>query len=505
MIRVRHGVDWALRAAVVAICLVLLSPGIPIRGQSLWDPGRPPGPDSLSPPAARPTRLGAPEATPDREAIVADVRIVGNQFMSAAKVRSYLKTRPGRPFDAEVVQADVRRLVSRGLFRDVRTFTEQTPQGTVVTFEVFERPTIRHIEFIGNLGMNKKFLLKQSDLKIGDSLNYYAVEEARRKIEDTYTERGYQRVQVTVLEGMEPRDQGVVFRIHEGPKARVLGVRMVGNTIASDARLKTQIKSKAGFLYLFGGAVQQNKIDEDIERLTGYYRGLGYFHAKVGKELAFDSSGKWLTITFIINEGPRYRLRSVSFVGNERFEDQKLVELTGLGSGQFFNLAQMNADLRALRDLYGSEGYVYADIQADPRFLEEPGVLDLVYDITEGDQYRVGEITVEIQGDHPHTRQSVVLNRRGHLQPGDIVDVRAVRSWETRLQRSQLFAHEPHRGVSPHVKIVPPQFSEPVPATAARPREGTRRLPTARGQNPRSGGSLPAAGPNGQESRSWHR
>ena len=44
----------------------------------------------------------------------------------------------------------------------------------------------------------------------------------------------------------------------------------------------------------------------------------------------------------------------------------------------------MNTDLQWLKDLYGSQGYVFADIQAEPVFLEEPGKIDLVYHIDEG-------------------------------------------------------------------------------------------------------------------------
>jgi outer membrane protein insertion porin family len=505
MIRVCHDVVPMLRAFTPVLGLVLLVPALTAQGQSFLDRGGPPRPDPLRPPPVRPPAYADAEPSPDPGTIIGDVRIVGNQAISAAKVRSYLKTRPGRPFDPEVVQSDVRQLVSRGLFRDVRTYTQHTPQGLVVTFQVFERPTVNYIKFVGNVGLREKLLLRESGLKVGEALNYYAVDEARRKLEELYEGRGYRRAHVTVLEGMHPRDQGVVFRVHEGPLARVAKVNVVGNTIASDARIKTQVKSKPGFLYLIGGAVEQSKIDEDIERLTAYYRGLGYFHAKVGRELKYDSSGKWLTVTFVINEGPRYRLRNVTFIGNDNFDDQELDELTGMEQGQFFNQAQMNADVRALRDVYGSKGYVYADIQAEPRFLEEPGVLDLVYNISEGDQYRVGEITVNIQGDNPHTRQSVVLNRRGDLQPGDIVDVRAVRAWEIRLQRSQLFAHEPQQGVTPQVKIVPPRYEDPVPATAARPARGTQRLPTVRGQDPGSASGWSTADSNIFSPRSWLR
>jgi len=505
MNRVCHDAASVLRAITLVLGLVLLLQAPTVRAQPFMGRGGAPRPDPLQPPPVRAPAIADAQTSPEPGTIIEDVRIVGNQAISAAKVRSYLKTRPGRPFDPEMVQTDVRQLVSRGLFRDVRTFTQQTPQGLVVTFQVFERPTVNYVKFVGNQGLGEKLLLRESGLKVGDALNYYAVDEARRKLEELYAGRGYSRAELSVLEGMNPRDQGVVFRIHEGPLARVAKVNVVGNTIASNARIKTQIKSKPGFFYVIGGAVEQSKIDEDIERLTAYYRGLGYFHAKVGRELKYDSAGKWLTITFVINEGPRYRLRNVSFVGNANFDDEELSELTGLEKDQFFNQAQMNADLRALRDVYGSKGYVYADIQAEPRFLEEPGVLDLVYNISEGDQYRVGEITVNIQGDNPHTRQSVVLNRRGHLQPGDIVDVRAVRAWELRLQRSQLFAHEPQQGITPQVKIVPPRYAEPVPSTAARPTRGTQRLPTVRGQNPGPAPPASAADSNTSSPRSWLR
>jgi outer membrane protein insertion porin family len=503
MVRARH-LDYRVLCAVTAILCVVLLTAVPrAPAQSFPGPGGAPDPFSQRPPGLRPPASPEIAESCEYKGPIADVRIEGNQGISTAKIRSYLKTRPGRPFDPETVQADVRHLLSRGSFRDVRTFTQNTPAGIVVTFHVFERPTIHHIEFVGNRGIREKMLLKEADLEVGEALNYYAVDEARRKLETFYQGRGYSRAQVNVLEGTDPRDRGVVFRVHEGPLSRVFRVRFEGNTIASDARLKTQIKSKPGFLYVFGGEVEQGKIDEDIERLTAYYRSLGYFQAKVGREISFDSSQKWVTITFIVNEGRRYRVRNVAFVGNERFPDAELQQLTETEAGQFFHLAQMNGDLKALRDLYGSQGYVYADIQADPRFLEEPGQLDLVYNIREGEQYRVGEILVEIEGDNPHTRQTVVLNRRGHLQPGDIIDVRAVRDWERRLQASQLFAHQPHLGITPHIKIVPPESQELGSETASRSRRGMRRLPTVRGQNPSSGRSPLGRSMVDELTRSW--
>jgi outer membrane protein insertion porin family len=260
-------------------------------------------------------------------------------------------------------------------------------------------------------------------------------------------------------------------------------VDFVGNTIASDARLKTQIQSKPGFLwYLFGGKVDRAKIDEDIDRLTNYYRSLGFFAARIGRELRYSESGHWLNVTFVIDEGPRYVVRSASVLGNEKFDTDALTNMLELKSGLFFNSDKMNRDLNILRDLYGSQGHIFADIKADPRFLEEPGQLDLVYTIQEGEQYRVGRINVHIEGEYPHTRQNVVLNRIS-LQPGDIVDIRKIRDSERRLKASQLFVNEPARGVTPRIEVRPPElrdFAGSMAGGAGSPRRSSHY----RGQSP---------------------
>jgi outer membrane protein insertion porin family len=401
-----------------------------------------------------------PNSTHTPPALVAGVRVTGNETTPMSVIQPQLKTRRDREFDPNIVQADVRRLASTGRFRDVRTYTQETPEGIIVTFEVFERPTIRYIRYLGNRNISDKALTKQDGLEVGDSLNRYAVEEARRKIEEFYQSKGFSKTQVSVLEGDQPQDRGAVFIINEGALERIAAVRFRGNTIASDSRLKTLIKSKPGFLwYLFGGKVDRRQIDEDIQRLTAYYRGLGFFNARIGRELDISDSGQWMMITFVIDEGPRYVIRNVAVVGNQKFASPALLDQLELKSGDYFHLAKLNRDASTLRDIYGGEGHFFADIVADPRFLEEPGHLDLVYNIEEGAVWHAGKINIHIKGEHPHTRETVVLNRMS-IRPGDKIDTREVSASERRLKFSQLFHIDPTTGASPQVVIRPPELQE---------------------------------------------
>lgn len=405
---------------------------------------------------------------------VVDVQIQGASYIPADEYLRRLKTRKNRKYDADDVQADVEELHRLKIVQSVRSFINQTPNGIVVTYRVFERPFITKVQYIGNRAFPDRRLEKLTGIAKGKPLDVVAVKMAKRQIEDFYHSKGFPRTQVEVLSGHERSHREVTFLVHEDEKRTIRSVKFEGNTIDSDGRLKTYIKSKPPIVGLFGGNYQKVEVEQDVQRLTAYYRSLGYFYAKVDREIIFDRSGSKVDLRFIISEGPRYVVQSVSFIGNEKYDPQKLNELVRSESNQYYDARRLQADLTKLRDLYGSQGYISVNIQAEPRLYEEPGKLDLVFNIDEGPQYRVGDIRVHIDGDYGVTRQTVILDRLG-LHKGDVVDVRKVRSAERRLAASQLFTGARNDGPPPKIVVKPrDDFSSLAKKTD----------PTFRGQSP---------------------
>lgn len=407
---------------------------------------------------------------------VVEIRIEGNKTIPTSQILDQLQTRVGRPFDPMLVQRDIRKLASKSWFVAIEPYYEKSPEGRIVILRVTERPTIRYVEYLGNRGIRNKKLNKETGLKIGGSVDPYAIEEARRKIESLYHRSGYNDAQVTILEGNKATDQGAVFVINEGKSQRIWKVEFVGNTFVSGRRLKTQIQSKPPVAYVFKGFVDRDVIDGDVDRLTAYYRAFGFFQAKVGRKLEFNEKGNWMTLTFVINEGPRYDVRNVSFMGNELFADKSLETGMKLNPGNAFEQAKMNDDVEWLKEVYGSQGYIFADVRAEPVFLEEPGQIDLVYHLEEGKRWRVGRIIVHIDGDNPHTRVQTALNRLS-LRPGQVVDIREVKASERRLQASSLFLTDPVRGIAPKITYRIRELGDQEIATDS-------SEPTFRGQSP---------------------
>jgi outer membrane protein insertion porin family len=357
----------------------------------------------------------------------------------------------------------------------------------VVIFELVDRPRINSIEFLGNRGFADKKLLKTVGLKVGEPLNTYEVEEGRRKLEEHYRTKGYPKAVIGILEGDQPEDQAVVYVVSEGYLQRIASVTFEGNTFASDGQLKTKVESKPGFLWLFlRGKFDRQKLDADVEKITAYYRDFGYFRARVSRQLEFDENGQWVDVKFIIDEGQRYNVRSVSIVGNQKkkMRSEPLLEALDLKDGKPYNRLEMDKDLQLIKDLYGSQGHIFTDAVAEPRFLEEPGQIDLVYKIQEGEPFRVGQINVHIAGEFPHTRRNVVLNRLS-VRPGDLIDIREIRNSERRLRASQLFESEATGGEPPKIVVRPPELKDSALV-------GYGGDPAVRGQSPDPAPGLPA-------------
>ena len=265
------------------------------------------------------------------------------------KISPFIKTRPGRPLDKTTVEDDVKRMMKSHQFISVEPRYERTPAGgIVIIFHVVERPIIRHLRIYGS-SKSEKTLAKKAGLKVGDPLDPYAVEEARTKLEEYLHSKAYSQASVTIIEGTRPGDTGVRMMVNEGLKQKIWSVSFEGNTVAPDdgrSADSDSIQSKPGILWLIKGeVVHYDRISEDQRRLTDYYRGLGFFRARVGHEWVYNEKQSWMTLTFHIDEGPRYVVNSVSVIGNSEVESEQLTKDLKLTGGDFFDQSKLTKDI----------------------------------------------------------------------------------------------------------------------------------------------------------------
>jgi outer membrane protein insertion porin family len=391
--------------------------------------------------------------------LVKGIQIVGNQSVSQHKILSHMQTRQDRNFDEKQLWADIHELYRTDLFRKITPLVSDYQDGVVVRLEIVEQPTVTEVVFHGNTRLEDKMLQKHAGISAGDPVNPFSVDMARQRLLDLYHEKGMNQAAIEVVKGNRVGDRQVYFEISEGPLERIWSINFVGNVVFSSAVLKTKIKSndsRGGLTAYMGNIANRQQIDDDKNGLVVFYRSLGYFKARVDYRIDYYGSGEYLDVTFVIDEGPQFDVRNVSVVGNKFFSTDILMAALELKPGEPFKLIKMTKDQRRLRnEYYGREGFVYVDITPEPRYIEDSDEIDIVYRITEGEQYFAGPINVHIEGDSSHTRHNVVLSMMG-IREGQKIDLAELEASERRLGFSQIFETNPTMGEPPRVEVRPP-------------------------------------------------
>lgn len=391
------------------------------------------------------------------DAIVLDVKVVGNRNVGIHLISQQLQTRKDRFYDYETVLGDVRRLNDMGSFDHVTFKINEQPGGVEVTFLLNERPMISQVVFHGNRKVNDRELRGRAGLEKNDPLSEFSIESARRRLLDYYHEQGFNQAAIGSSIGIKQDAGAIVFRINEGPKERIADITITGNTIVSESRLKKIIKSRgptAGVLTYIGNVADIDKINKDVDVLASYYHNLGFLTATVGRSIKYDDTGKWVYLSFVINEGPRFKVNNVQIIGNEFITEKSLRARLELKPGDMFNGTVMRRDVGELTYGYGELGFIYADVNPKTVMRDDGNVVDLVYDISEGDRWKVGEIRVNIDGE-PHLMRETTMLNLVDLREGDWIDRRTLETNRRRLERSQLLEVNPQIAEPPDIKVVP--------------------------------------------------
>lgn len=383
---------------------------------------------------------------------IVDIRIEGNATIPGGAIGKYIKSQINRPPVPKQVREDVRSLYKTGWFQTVEPRFRRTERGLVLFFRVTERPMVRKVEYRGNKKLKTKVLNGITGLKPGSPFHVASNRESARRMEARYHEKGYSFAQVKLLKGGSPHDRDVIFDIYEGPKVRVTKVSFTGNEFVRDGVLENKIATKTAWFHFIGGKYDPAKIPDDIAGLKQYYTSLGFFDVKIKENVMFSDDKSNVHMNYIINEGLRYKVRNIVVAGNRVIDEGTLRHDSELNAGDFFNSRHLNRDIDRMKDMYGEQGRVFAKVEAVPRFLEQPGELDLVVEIDEDRVYYIRNINVHIAGDHPHTRETAILNRT-LVHPGDPANSKKIERSRRRLEGSQIVERGPQLG--PRVNIAP--------------------------------------------------
>jgi outer membrane protein insertion porin family len=385
------------------------------------------------PPAAAPAQPAAPaepevviptlppsEAEQVRGQTIVKVDIAGNKRISEDEMVAYLGTmRVGKKFTPEGMSKDVHELYNSGFFDDVEVDLQRADQGVRLRVVVRERPSVKEINFSGASALETTDLTEalSVEVKLGSILSHPAIRRGIQKIRDKYAEKGYFLAEASYeVTPLKNNEVAIKFTIREHEAVTVRRVTFIGNHSIPDDELRDIMLTGQSSILEFGagGPFRQDAFERDVLVINALYYDRGFLSVQVATPrvmLTPDRTG--IEITLSINEGPRYKIRSLRVF--ERDADGKEIEPIGgrralremvrAKPGDFFNRAELAKDLQAVQTLYRDAGYANVDAPPETNLDPDTAEVDVAVPIRRNQLVYFGR--VEIRG-NTKTRDKVI-------------------------------------------------------------------------------------------------
>ncbi len=394
------------------------------------------------------------------EAFVEEVEIRGNRRIPRESVLYYVQSKPNDRFDLSLAQRDLQSIIQMGLFDPLATklYVEDGPRGgKIIIFQVKEYPIIRAIEYRGMKSATESEVLtrfKERRVQVSKESQYDPAKAnaARLVLRELLAEKGHPDAQVSVeVEEISATTVGLVFDVDEGKRVRIKEIDFVGaHDGFSQRRLRGAMKlvKEAGMLSNFSSKdiYFKDKLLDDLERVRYFLGTKGYLQAKLGEPKVeeagkvssglplplFRKSGPGLRISVPIEVGRRYRISKIEEKGVTIFQPGVITLISGMKQGEWVDSKKISENVyKGIKDYYGQFGYIQADVNFIPKFIDktpEEGDVEITLEVDEGRQFTLRRL--EFIG-NTNTRD-VVMRREVLLNEGDAYNKRL---WDLSILR----------------------------------------------------------------------
>ena len=247
--------------------------------------------------------------------------------------------------------------------------------------------TLSRIDVSGNQRMDDESIRILTNLKNGDNVNSETVNSVAKTLQSS----GY-------FEKVDVKQNGNILKINVVEAPVVNMVTVEGNDEIDTDDLKKEIKTKERSSY------DKSIIGGDVQRMLTLYQRKGFFGTKVNpKKIKLDNNR--VNVVFEIKEGHPTYISDIDFAGNKKFRSSTLRgEILSREHAWWRFMTQFDVydedriqyDQQLLHQFYMRNGFLDFKItEAKGTFTENREYYSVKYTVDEGEQYRIGNITID--------------------------------------------------------------------------------------------------------------
>ena len=392
----------------------------------------------------------------------------------------------------------VKKLWEQGLFEDVR-FNITKIVGDQIFLDLYlkERPRLSKFTFNGIKKSDADNIREKIRIVKGDYVTDNLILKTRNIILGYFTEKGYLNATVDVeleRDSIHSNEVTMIINIDRNMKVKIYDIEVHGNTQLTNEQISSALK-KTKEMSIFNpmndlevalyesfraclrvdfpeivNIIQKHIyenvririfkaskfIDEEYQNdklnLITKYNSLGFRDARIIADTVAKHDENTVRINIWIEEGPKYYVRNISWVGNTKYNDQFLSRFLKIKKGDVYDKESLEKALSYdpnggdIRSLYMDDGYLFFDLIPVETRVENDSI-DIEIRMMEGKQATIGKVTITGNtktNDHVALRE--IQTRPGQLFSRD----RLIRSQRQLAQLRYFDAEKLNPAVNPN-------------------------------------------------------
>ena len=307
----------------------------------------------------------------------------------------------------------VKRFWKHGLFSDVKIVANKIENDSIwLEVKLKQRPRISEVNYHGIKKGEREDLEQKLGLKKGFQITPNVLDRTKLVIQKFFDAKGFKNVEVDLVQKDDLAHEGEVIldiNIDKNEKTKIHRIYFNGNEQLSARTLKKAMKKtnekfsfyndwKSSLLEMFSTKkFTTEEYENDKKNIISKYNEFGYRDAVLLADSVVNYDEKKVDIYLSLDEGQKYYLKDIRFVGNTKYATEYLEAVLGMKSGEVYNQKKLeerlHSDEDAVSNVYYNNGYLF--FNADPVETDVTGdSIALEIRIQEGPQATINRVII---------------------------------------------------------------------------------------------------------------
>ncbi|MBR6947516.1 MAG: outer membrane protein assembly factor BamA, partial [Muribaculaceae bacterium] len=360
---------------------------------------------------------------------IAGIRVEGVDNYDENIIIGYSGLAVGQRIDipGDDIKSAAKRFWRQGLFSKVQILVEKIYHDQAwLVFNLRQQPRVSQVNYNGMKSGEKKDIMERLSFQPGSQMTPNIADRIKIIVEKYYANKGFGQAtcEVEQVPDLSKQNEVIVnINVDKHEKIKVHKIYIDGNEVLSDRKIKRTMKKtneKKDIWKIFSQKkFVQSDYEADKQLIIDKYNEKGYRDAVIVKDSVVPYDEKSVDVYLTINEGKRYYISDITWVGNTVYPSVILDEVLGIKKGDVYNqkllTKRTQEDDDAVSNLYLNNGYLFYQLVPIESKIEGDSI-DLEMRMFEGKQARINKVVIN-GNDRLYEK---VVRRELRVRPGDL-------------------------------------------------------------------------------------